>query len=194
MTDSTAKRDCIIQPNCETIPDSADKNLSASEYSQMLDSTDEGVVLIQDAKIQYVNSAISRLLGYSTKEATGMPFSELIGPEHLELVVTRYMARLQGEDVPSTYDITLKRKDGTIVPVEIHRSIFEYDGNIASLVMVRDITARQAREKEIRSKLDELESYKKATIGRELKMIELKDEIRSLKEKQRNVKEIGGTS
>ena len=150
MTDSTAKRDIIIPSNCDTAPVRDEESLSASEYSQMLDSTDEGVVLIQDAEIKYVNSAISRLLGYSVEEAIGMPFSSLIGPEHLELVSRRYIARLQGEDVPSTYDITLKRKDGTIIPVEIQNSIFEHNGNPASLVMVRDITARQAREKALK--------------------------------------------
>ena len=286
--------------------DKASKNmLSASEYNHMLDSTDEGVVLIQDGGLVYVNAAITRLLGYSVEEAIGMSFSSLIGPEHLELVVERYMARLQGEDVPSTYDITLKMKDGTIVPVEIHSSMFQHNGSPASLVMVRGIakrkeseekliasekqfrtitehspdaifitdqkgnylyvnqaasdllgysveklitmkisdiseiarrgeaimqfqklmkegalfaelslvrkdgsvipsdinavvlpnglvygscrglTEQKKAEKILKSKVDELESYKKATIGRELKMVELKEEILSLKEKHR---------
>ena len=302
MTDSTAKRDCIIPSN---IGKAKDNVLTASEYSQMLDSTDEGVVLIQNAEIKYVNSAITRLLDYSVEETIGMPFTSLIGPEHLELVVARYMARLQGEDVPSTYEITLKMKDGTIIPVEIHNSTFEHNGSPASLVMVRgiakrkesedklkeseeqfrtitehspdaifitdqkgnylyvnqaasdllgysveelttmkipdiseiaqrgeplllfqklmkeghlfaelslvrkdgsvipsdinavvlpnglvygscrDLTEQKKAEKILNSKVDELESYKKATIDRELKMMELKEEIKSLKEKQR---------
>ncbi len=150
MTDSTAKRDIIIPSNCDTAPVRDEESLSASEYSQMLDSTDEGVVLIQDAEIKYVNSAITRLLGYSVEEIKGEPFTILIGPEHLELVAERYMARLQGEDVPSTYDITLKRKDDTIVSAEIHVSIFEHNNSPASLVMVRDITARLEREKALK--------------------------------------------
>ena len=85
MTGSTAKRDCNIPSNSDTIPDRDYESLSASEYSHMLDSTDEGVVLIQDGGLVYVNSAITRLLGYSVEETLGMPFSSLIGTNRISI-------------------------------------------------------------------------------------------------------------
>jgi len=47
-----------------------------------------------------------------------------------------------------------------------------------------DITERRIMEREIRKRLDELEIYYKATVGREERIIELKKEIATLKKKQ----------
>ncbi len=162
MADDRTNRDNVIPPDYkaaigidngdsdETPVISESDFLSAMEYHRMLDSTDEGVVLILDTNIQYVNSAITKILGYSVEEIIGMPFSIVIGPKHIEVVSRRYVERLQGKDVPSTYNITLKRKDGTVVPVEIQSSIFEHKGQLASLIMVRDITGRLAKDKALK--------------------------------------------
>ena len=70
--------------------------------------------------------------------------------------------------------------------------MFDENGKIIALAhTVTNITKQKRTDNEIKSKVDELERYKKATIDRELKMVELKKEIRMLKEKQRDVK-IGG--
>lgn len=45
-----------------------------------------------------------------------------------------------------------------------------------------DITERKKTEQELKRKIEELEKFQKLTIGRELKMIELKKEIEKLKE------------
>jgi HAMP domain-containing protein len=51
----------------------------------------------------------------------------------------------------------------------------------AHRVGLEDTIARRTRE--LNSKVDDLEQYKKSTVNRELRMIELKDEIEALKRK-----------
>jgi uncharacterized sporulation protein YeaH/YhbH (DUF444 family) len=49
--------------------------------------------------------------------------------------------------------------------------------------VVRDITEQKKSEDELKKKINELERYKNATVGRELRIIELKKKIKKLEEK-----------
>jgi len=54
----------------------------------------------------------------------------------------------------------------------------EYIGYFFALV---DLTEIKEKEKELREKVEELETFNKLAVGRELKMIKLKEEIKELK-------------
>ncbi len=68
----------------------------------------------------------------------------------------------------------------------------DYRGNVLGVfAAARDVTAQKKAEAEIAEqrnkeleRLAELERFQKLTVGRELKMIELKKEIAELKQKQ----------
>ena len=62
-----------------------------------------------------------------------------------------------------------------------YNSIKDADGNVVGIsVFVIDISERKKAENDLQIKMDELENYKKLTIGRELKMIELKKQLNEL--------------
>ena len=52
---------------------------------------------------------------------------------------------------------------------------------IRSVGMVQDITERTLAEEEILRHVEELERFNRATVGRELRMIELKKEVNELR-------------
>lgn len=56
------------------------------------------------------------------------------------------------------------------------------DNVIAAIEVLTDITERVALENELKKKLKELEEFYDMAVGRELKMIELKEEIERLRE------------
>jgi hypothetical protein len=51
------------------------------------------------------------------------------------------------------------------------------------LAVIRDITERKQSDDGLKKKIDELERYKDVTVGRELRLIELKKKIKELEEK-----------
>ncbi len=85
---------------------------------------------------------------------------------------------------PVTVEHTHYGKDGNTRIYEVHGfPILDDNGNATQMIEYSlDITARKKTEKELKRKIVELERYKKITVERELKMIELKKRLKELKE------------
>jgi PAS domain S-box-containing protein len=85
---------------------------SEEKYRLLIESIQEGVFVIQDAKIQFVNEAFANITGYRIEEIIGMDFNHFVAPEDMEMVQDRYSRRQRGEDVPREYEFHGLRKDG----------------------------------------------------------------------------------
>ena len=73
------------------------------------------------------------------------------------------------------------KKDGSQIIVDLlARATKDNKGNLISIVTVRDITEKKKAEAELQEKFVELEKMNKLMIGRELKMVELKNKIKNL--------------
>ena len=58
--------------------------------------------------------------------------------------------------------------------------IFENDKFAGAVLLINDITERKQAEEELKKRLNELEIYYNATLGREKRIIELKHEVNKL--------------
>ena len=82
-------------------------------------------------------------------------------------------------------DEILWRKDGSKFQVEYSSVPMRKDGALVGAVVIfRDITSRLQAEHDLRDKLDELEKFNSVAVGRELRMIALKEEVNALKIQQ----------
>jgi hypothetical protein len=113
----------------------------------------------------------------------GTTMTNYIHPDKLSKAIEYYNQRMAGGDAPKTYESALVHKDGQRIDVELSGNIISYQEKPADMVMIHDITERKKAEKELKEKIEELERYKKITVNRELKMIELKTEMNKLHEK-----------
>ena len=136
----------------------ANKKLKESEkkYSTLVEKGNDGIIIIQDNLLKFINSKMSEITGFSIEEALEKPFIEFVSPEYRELVIERYKKRLSGEKVPNKYEIEILSKDSKKIPVEINASVIEYKGNPADMAIIRDITARKQSEKEIQRRTEDL--------------------------------------
>lgn len=119
---------------------------SEAKYSAVVENTSDGIVVIQDGMLKFVNSASLELVGYSPEELIETDFINRIAQEHRETVMNRYTGLLKGEDVPTIFEITLLRKDGSTFPVELNAARIDYEGRPAVLVFLRKITERKKSE------------------------------------------------
>ncbi|MCA1759887.1 MAG: PAS domain S-box protein, partial [Bacteroidales bacterium] len=79
--------------------------------------------------------------------------------------------------------IEFKTKTGELILALWSAETIVLNGKKLMLSMIHDITERVKAETELKNKMDELEKFNRAMVGRENKMIELKQEINELLEK-----------
>ncbi|MCD4790295.1 MAG: PAS domain S-box protein, partial [Bacteroidales bacterium] len=140
----------------------------------------------KDMRFTYVNPAIFPMLGFTPEEWTGSSLSEHCSENEFKKAKNIIAEEMRKDDTYSaTFEIALIHKDGKDIPVEINGKILiDENKNIVGLQgTTRDITERKIAAKELEQRLAELEIYYKATLGREGRIIELKQEINRLLER-----------
>ena len=115
----------------------------------------EAVIMLQDTEqgdgIQtFASDQWSRITGYSKRELLGMSFFDLIHPKHREVSLERHYRKVRGEVMPRLFEMTIIRKDGTEVLIELTSAYTMYKGKHANVVYIRDITERKQVEEKLR--------------------------------------------
>ena len=128
----------------------------------ILDSVSEAVVTTDDrGLIQSFNPAARDLFGYTAAEVIGRNVSDLM-PERFAREHDGHMARLRRDGASMrtlglTRELAARRKDGSVVPIEIAVSRLRLAQGTLITGIVRDITERRRREEAERRYKEDLE-------------------------------------
>src|SRR5271157_311631 len=134
------------------------------------------------------NPAYLALFGYSDNVGLiGKSITGLIAPSQRPVIAENVHLRARGDSAPSSYETRGLRKDGTEFDMDVRVSAYAVDGEVASVVILRDITDRKKAEEEIARHLEELRvsneelaRFNRVAVDRELRMIELKKQVNEL--------------
>ena len=106
--------------------------LQAANVLFVLETEPAGVIVTDDrGRIQFVNAMAERLLGYAREELYDAPI-ETVVPEDVRNRHAGWRAELMAE--PSTRamgagrDLSARRKDGVLLPVEVGLAPYEREG------------------------------------------------------------------
>lgn len=178
----------------------ASEALSESEqnFRDLFNGMTETVwVLDFSGNILDVNETAVRLLGYSKDELISGGLT--LVDTGLEWDKIMYLVRTIPDDRKQIFETVHRTRDGQEFPVEIISSVINHRRKRAILSIARDITERKQTENELRSlksdleikveektrelrdRVGELERFHEATINRELRMKELREELNELK-------------
>jgi PAS domain S-box-containing protein len=128
---------------------------SEEQYRTLVEQIHDGVFIIQDSIVRFVNAACAHMLGWTVQELTGVEIQEVLAPEDYELVADRHRRRQEGESVPSRYEFRLLHKNGVSqVSVELNATLIQHRGRPAVLGAVRDITERKRAEERLREEAE----------------------------------------
>lgn len=130
---------------------------SREEYKLLIENINDGVEITQNDRFIYLNKQFANMLGYDPSELYMQPFSVVYTDRALEILEERGRRRKRGEPVPSRYETTFKKKDGSCIDIEANVNIIDYKGVPATFAVIRDITDRKIAEQE-RLKSAKLES------------------------------------
>ncbi len=119
----------------------------------LLESSLQGIFLLQRGRLVYVNETLAQLLGYTRKEMLSWEperFQKRIHPEYRDMAASRYQAREHGEEEPEQYEIALLSRGGKTVWVEVlaHRIMLESGPAVHGCLL--DITERKKAEETLR--------------------------------------------
>jgi PAS domain S-box-containing protein len=119
-------------------------------YRNMVERANDGIVIVIDKAIQYVNPRLTDMLGYAKETLLDTNPFQYIHPEDISRTKDLYTRRLAGEDIPSVYEVRLRKKDGTYLPVELNAGLTTFQGHTADLVVIRNMSESKMVEKALR--------------------------------------------
>jgi PAS domain S-box-containing protein len=128
--------------------------LSEERYRLVVENASEAILVAQDGMVRFFNTRVIEIFGYSREELASKPFVEFIHSEDQAMVAGRYMARLEGKEVPPVYSFRVVGKTGNVRWVEISAVVFTWEGKPATLNFLTDITERKRMEEE-KQKMEE---------------------------------------
>jgi PAS domain S-box-containing protein len=150
-------------------------------------SLDSLVAISPEGMITDANEATVKVTGVPREELIGTAFSDCFtDPEKANKIYQLVFEQGMAVDYP----LTIRHRDGTLTEVLYNASVYhDIRGNVLGVfAAARDVTrqmqvqrksaVQQTRELE---RMAELEQLQRLTVGRELKMIELKGEIERLR-------------
>jgi PAS domain S-box-containing protein len=126
---------------------------SEIKYRSLVERANDGIVIVYDYKLVFLNQQFAQMLGYTVEEIINTPYKRITHPEVTSEIDRRYSSRMTGERSPTIYETVLMKKNGVPIDVEFNVGVITYQGKLATLTFVRDITERKKMDK-IRQDLD----------------------------------------
>ncbi len=147
----------------------AENELKQSEekYRTLIDNIQDGVLSLQDGRIIFANESMAKMIGYTVDEIIGFKFMDIVDPEDLK-ILARHDERISDEVQSETednslvsqvkeYEFNLLHKNtlpgtnkNSRVMVNITLGPITYQGKVATIATVKDITTRKQIEQQLR--------------------------------------------
>ena len=121
---------------------------SEQQYRLLAENVADGIGILQDRKLVFVNDALTSMSGYPAHQLVEMDFIDLVREEYQEPVRKRFELRDQ-DLITQDWHAACVAGDGREIWIEFRQRAIEWEGNPAILVTVRDITTRKLRESAI---------------------------------------------
>ncbi len=116
---------------------------SEEQYRNVVERANDGIVIVQDSLIKYVNPCLIKITGYTVDDLHNTPFINYIHPDFRSEVLNRYEKRMARLNVSSIYETVFLLKNDKTLEVEINAGLITYQGKPADLAIIRDLTKRK---------------------------------------------------
>ncbi|MGI8909830.1 MAG: PAS domain S-box protein [Rubrobacteraceae bacterium] len=139
---------------------------SEERYRNTVEQTVEGIFLVDSRSLRVLmtNAAFRKLLGYDEEELSRMGLPDFVAHdrESIDARVRQTLERGNHHIGERRY----RRKDGTLVDVEVSASVVSYAGREALCCVAHDVTERRHREEALRESEERFRAaFEQAAVG-----------------------------
>jgi PAS domain S-box-containing protein len=130
----------------------AEEALRESEelYRTALESSNDGVAIVQDGRYVYLNQKLLDTLGRSRDEMMAKAMGATMPPDDRVTVLDYYDKYLRGLPTPDHFEVRVSKPDGAIIYAEVSPVEVTYKGKKSLLAYFRNITDRKRAEEALR--------------------------------------------
>lgn len=137
---------------------------TAARERAILEGALEAILTIDDrGRVLAVNPATERLFGYASEDLLGQNVSRLMLPSDAEAHdghLRRYLDTGEAHVIGTSREVLGRRKDGSILPLELSVAAFRIGDRRGFTGILRDISARKRAEASVRQHLQALEEQR----------------------------------
>jgi PAS domain S-box-containing protein len=130
---------------------------SEEKYRFLVENSQEAILIVQDGLFKFVNPLLCEKVGRTPEELIDKPFIGYVYQDDREFVMSRYLQRMEGENVPISYDFRINSPDGGYFWIHILIAEMMWEGRPATFLTMSDITERKHAEEALR---DSEEKYR----------------------------------
>ena len=136
---------------------------SEQKYRQLVSNIQDGVFILQNGRLPFVNQALADMLGFSVDELRGKDYMELIAAEEKERARRYYDGALDNQHAPTDFELALQGKNEQYrIIANLKTTPVTYQDNPAHMGTVVNITKHKQYEDELQHAKEIAESANRA--------------------------------
>ena len=122
---------------------------SQEKYRNIVESSLDGIVVVQNRVLVFVNPSAVRIFGFErAEEMMQTSFNDTVAPGSRPFMLGDYRDKNIGEDIFRNYEMKGLTKSGNIIDLEVNAKLVVWNGSRAVQASFRDITERKNLERE----------------------------------------------
>lgn len=119
---------------------------SEEKYRILAEGASDGIAIIRDGMLEYVNPCLAQMAGYSVEELTGASFVRFVSPESVADLLDVVKRAFSGGPAPTIFRTRIRHHDGHLLEIEASGTAITWSGKKALLGFIRNITDHSRTE------------------------------------------------
>jgi PAS domain S-box-containing protein len=152
---STIRPDGALRGKLSLAPTSP-PGRSQLNYSQLVENSNDMIVVLQQGRFQFVNPRLTQITGYAQEEILRMKLQEIVDPGAHGVLGFMDVGE-EEQALPTMQTFEILKRDGGSVWVEANFVETTWDRAPAHMGILRDISKRKETEETLRKARDEME-------------------------------------
>jgi diguanylate cyclase (GGDEF)-like protein/PAS domain S-box-containing protein len=122
---------------------------SEARFRGLAEQSLAGIAILEADAFTYVNSRFAEAFGYTRDEVKALPLLETVAPASRRPVAEHVRKCLAGEACETLLGYRGRKKDGSLVDIELSSSRMKVHDKAALILVVADVTARKKAEHQV---------------------------------------------